>query len=163
MSQKRFRSGERQDGSSFHYPLGSPVGNEYVGKELEVQKIPSAIRKSVSTKEAKEVGDKLNLTWKDFSIEQFRKGMIVELEHGNKDSQTNVTNDNLLQTGKIALAHLKESPDYYNRLAEMEESFESVDEGEKADLKMWGMDKEKEEEDNPIRIWSEGEDVKEDV
>jgi hypothetical protein len=44
----------------------------------------------------------------------------VELEHGARDAQTNVTNDDALVTGKIALAHLKEFPDYYTRLSEME-------------------------------------------
>jgi hypothetical protein len=46
--------------------------------------------------------------------------MDVELEHGRRDPQTNVTNDDPLTTGKIALAHLRELPDYYTRLAAME-------------------------------------------
>ena len=48
-------------------------------------------------------------------------GMDVELEHGLHDSSTNVTNDDALVTGKIALAHLNEFPDYYTRLERMEE------------------------------------------
>ena len=50
--------------------------------------------------------------------------MDVELEHGLADSHTNVTNDDSLTTGKIALAHLNEFPDYYTRLHEMEEEAE---------------------------------------
>ena len=50
--------------------------------------------------------------------------MDVELEHGLIDPQTNVTNDDPLMTGKIALAHLNESPDYYTRLKKMEEEAE---------------------------------------
>lgn len=46
--------------------------------------------------------------------------MEVELEHGTISSLTNVTNDDLLATGKIALAHLNEFPDYYTRLLKME-------------------------------------------
>ncbi len=55
-----------------------------------------------------------------FPVEQFRLGLSVELEHGAKDPQTNVTNDDLLLTGRIAWAHLKEIPDYYTRLLKME-------------------------------------------
>lgn len=55
-----------------------------------------------------------------FDLEQFRSGLDVEAEHGNADPSTNVTNDDPLTTGKIALAHLNEFPDYYTRLARME-------------------------------------------
>ena len=55
-----------------------------------------------------------------FDLEQFRMGMDVELEHGFADEATNVTNDDPTFTGKIALAHLREFPDYYTRLAKME-------------------------------------------
>ncbi len=51
--------------------------------------------------------------------------MDVELEHGLRDSETNVTNDDVLTTGKIAWAHLKEFPDYYDRLEQMEEEAEA--------------------------------------
>jgi hypothetical protein len=44
----------------------------------------------------------------------------VELEHGTRDPETNVTGDDAITTGKIALAHLREIPDYYTRLAVME-------------------------------------------
>ena len=47
-------------------------------------------------------------------------GLEVEFEHGSHDSQTNVTNDDPVLTAKIALAHLKELPDYYTRLKKME-------------------------------------------
>ena len=53
-------------------------------------------------------------------LDEFRKGLEVELEHGTRDPQTNVTNDDMVLTGKIALAHLKEVPDYYSRLEKME-------------------------------------------
>jgi len=76
--------------------------------------------KSFDRNEAKEIGDKLGIDWGDFDVDQFKKGMNVELEHGSKDQHVNVTDDDLLVTGKIALAHLKEFPDYYDRLAKME-------------------------------------------
>ncbi len=78
-------------------------------------------KKSFTNEEAKSIGEKLGITWKEFDVEQFRMGMNVELEHGTRDSHTNVTNDDPLITGKIALAHLKEFPDYYDRLDKLEE------------------------------------------
>ena len=53
-------------------------------------------------------------------LEQLRRGMEVELEHGLRDPLTNVTHDDPVMTAKIALAHLREMPDYYDRLAVME-------------------------------------------
>ncbi|MFH1771153.1 MAG: DUF5661 family protein [archaeon] len=73
-----------------------------------------------SEKEAKIVGDKLRIKWNEFNVDQFRRGMNVELEHGKADPETNVSNDDPLITGKIALAHLREFPDYYDRLEKME-------------------------------------------
>lgn len=81
-------------------------------------------KKSFTTEEAKEIGEKLGIKWDKFDIEQFRKGMDVELEHGTVDENTNVTNDDSLMTGKIALAHLNEFSDYYTRLDKMEEEAE---------------------------------------
>jgi hypothetical protein len=78
-----------------------------------------------TAEEAKVVGDKLGVDWKAFDVEQFRMGMDVELEHGARDPETNVTNNDLLMTGKIAWAHLKEFPDYYDRLEVMEEEAEA--------------------------------------
>ena len=75
-----------------------------------------------TTQEARQVAEALGLDLgqERFDIEQFRMGMDVELEHGRRDPQTNVTDDDPLTTGKIALAHLRELPDYYTRLAVME-------------------------------------------
>ena len=55
-----------------------------------------------------------------FTLEEYRAGLDVELEHGRRDPDTNVTGDDPIATGKIALAHLREVPDYYTRLAKME-------------------------------------------
>lgn len=76
--------------------------------------------KKFTEEEAKAIGEKLGITWEKFSAEQFRDGMNIELEHGARDPETNVTNDDPVMTGKIALAHLKEYPDYYFRLEKME-------------------------------------------
>ena len=56
----------------------------------------------------------LNVTFDGFTIEEFLDGMNIELEHGRINPNTNVTNDDLILTAKIALAHLNEFNDYYN-------------------------------------------------
>ncbi len=81
-------------------------------------------KKHFTIEEAKRVGETLGIGWKKFDIEQFRKGMDVELEHGTRDSNTNVTDDDPLMTGKIALAHLNEFADYYDRLEKLEKEAE---------------------------------------
>ncbi|MDH5447743.1 MAG: hypothetical protein OEY24_08890 [Candidatus Bathyarchaeota archaeon] len=78
-------------------------------------------KKHFSTEEAKKIGEALNINWSKFDVEQFRMGLDVELEHGKIDTDTNVTNDDPIMTGKIALAHLNEFSDYYTRLDKMEE------------------------------------------
>jgi Protein of unknown function (DUF5661) len=80
-------------------------------------------RTGFSTEEARRVGEQIGIDWESapFDVEQFRGGMDVELEHGLHDPSTNVTDDDPLVTGKIALAHLNEFPDYYTRLERMEE------------------------------------------
>ncbi len=74
-----------------------------------------------SEQEAKEVGEKIGIKWDKFDVDQFKRGMDVELEHGTVDTNTNVTDDDPVTTGKIALAHLNEFADYYDRLDRMEE------------------------------------------
>jgi len=86
--------------------------------------------KRFTAKEAKEIGEKLGIKWDKFNVEQFRAGLDVELEHGTRDPKTNVTNDDALMTGKIALAHLNEFPDYYTRLEKMEKEAEEFWENE---------------------------------
>jgi len=79
-------------------------------------------RKHFSLDEAQVVGVEIGIDWSTapFDVAQFRMGMDVELEHGMQDLLTNVTGDDPVVTGKIALAHLNEIPDYYTRLAAME-------------------------------------------
>ena len=74
----------------------------------------------ISVAEAREVGTTLRMDWTKVDLQQFRRGLEVELEHGARDPETNVTNDDLALTGKIAWAHLKEFPDYYSRLDKLE-------------------------------------------
>jgi len=81
-----------------------------VGRELIQGGNPS-----FTAKEAKSIGGQLGIDFKSYDVDQFRQGLDVELEH------CNVTNCDPLLTGKIAQAHLNELPDYYTRLAKMEE------------------------------------------
>lgn len=80
--------------------------------------------KHFTTEEARKIGEALGIDWSRFDVGQFRMGLDVELEHGLHDLATDVTGDDHMVTGKIALAHLKEFPDYYTRLARMEEEAE---------------------------------------
>jgi hypothetical protein len=77
-------------------------------------------KRKFSSTEARDIGDRLGLDWSVFDLAEFQRGLEVELEHGSRDPDTNVTNDDLSLTGKIAWAHLKEFPDYYTRLDKLE-------------------------------------------
>jgi hypothetical protein len=81
-------------------------------------------KKHFTVQEAKQIGKQLGIDWSKFDVEQFRMGLDVELEHGLIDPYTNVTDDDSLLTGKIALAHLNEFPDYYTRLDKLEKEAE---------------------------------------
>ena len=87
------------------------------------------IAKSVTAEEARTIGAEIGIDWDSapFDVEQFRMGVDVEFEHGLHDPATNVTDDDPLVTGKIALAHLNEFADYYTRLAKMEADAETTD------------------------------------
>jgi uncharacterized protein DUF5661 len=80
-------------------------------------------RKRFSADEARGIGEQIGIDWNTspFDVEEFRRGIDVELEHGLQDIGTNVTDDDPVTTGKIARAHLNEFPDYYTRLAQMED------------------------------------------
>jgi len=82
-------------------------------------------KRRFSPDEAKRIGNNLGIDWNQVDLEEFRRGLEVELEHGARDPETNVTNDDLTLTGKIALAHLREFADYYTRLDKMEAEAEA--------------------------------------
>ena len=81
--------------------------------------------KKFSPQDAKEIGNDLGINWDEVNLNEFAKGINVELEHGKRYPETNVTNDERQLTGKIAWAHLKEFPDYYTRLEKMEKEAET--------------------------------------
>ena len=69
-----------------------------------------AEQKRTTSEEARRVGDQIGVNWDRFELEQFRKGMDVEYEHGAHDPQTDVTGDDPILQGKIALAHIEGVP-----------------------------------------------------
>jgi hypothetical protein len=103
---------------------------EYISKE-EVKKVCKELKlrdwtklktPEVLPKEAKAVLAQVNKEKMRIDLEEFRKGMEVELEHGVRFKDANVTNNHPILTGMIVIAHLKESLDYYKLLevAELE-------------------------------------------
>jgi DNA-directed RNA polymerase alpha subunit len=84
-------------------------------------------KKVFTADQAQATGEQIGIDWASspFDVEQLRMGMDVELEHGTHDPATNVTDDDVLVTAKIARAHLNEFPDYYTRLAVMESEAEA--------------------------------------
>lgn len=70
----------------------------------------------VTTRQAKKIGDTIGINWNRYEISQFKTGLETELEHGSQDPQTDVTHNDGVKTGKIAYAHLKEDPLYYDKL-----------------------------------------------
>jgi hypothetical protein len=85
-----------------------------------------ATKRSFTTEEARAVAIELGIDFGALGcdLEQFRMGLDVELEHGPRDPETDVSGNDPIVTGKIALAHLTEFPDYYTRLAVLEREAE---------------------------------------
>lgn len=82
-----------------------------------------------TTAEALLLGQRLGVDWARIDLEQFRRGLDVELEHGRRHPHTDVTHDDPVLTAKIALAHLEGIPDYYTRLDAMEAGAAGVQRG----------------------------------
>jgi Protein of unknown function (DUF5661)/Protein of unknown function (DUF664) len=105
------------------FPYAGPASG--AAGTFTIKGMPS--RSRFTLEEARAAGERIGVDWGSapFDLEQFRMGMDVELEHGTRDPQTNVTDDDLIMTAKIARAHLNEFPDYYTRLAKMEAEAEA--------------------------------------
>ena len=93
-----------------------------VCKELKLRDWTALKATKVLPKEAGTILSEVNKTKMKIPLEEFRRGLEVELEHGTRFKDANVTNNHPILTGKIVLAHLKEMMDYYERLevAELE-------------------------------------------
>jgi len=89
-------------------------------KELGLRDWSKLKEASVTEKEAAEILQIVNTKGMDIPVEDFKQGLEVELEHGTRYDDANVTNNHPILTGKIVLAHLKETMDYYKRLEVVE-------------------------------------------
>jgi hypothetical protein len=91
-------------------------------KEIGVRDWTKLKDPKVTPQEAKKILKAVNTEKMPIDVEEFRAGLDVELEHGTRFSDANVTNNHPIVTGKIVLAHMKESLDYYKLLevAELE-------------------------------------------
>ena len=87
-----------------------------VCKELGLSDWSKRTEPKVIPEEAKIILSEVNIAGMDIPLEDFSIGLEVELEHGTQFQDANVTNNHPILTGKIVLAHLKESMDYYMRL-----------------------------------------------
>ena len=81
-----------------------------------------AAKRYFTKDQARAIATELGIDFKALGcdLEQFRMGLGVELEHGPRNPKSDVSGDDPLVTGRIALAHLTEFPDYYTRLAVLE-------------------------------------------
>ncbi len=83
-------------------------------------------KREFTPEEAMLIGERVGIDFTKIDLEQFRLGLAVEMEHGSHDPETNVTDNSVSLTAKIAWAHLKEIPDYYTRLSKMEAEGEAA-------------------------------------
>lgn len=91
-----------------------------VSGPISVVPNPEIKGKKFNKEEAVEIAKLLNVDFEKICMEEFLMGLNVELEHGTKFKETNITFDDPIMTGKIALAHLNEKGDYYSKLKIME-------------------------------------------
>lgn len=114
---------ELKHAHKYDYILYLSLENNVPNSNSNMRSSVSPAKTSFTTEEAAQIARKLDINFnkEKFAPEQFRMGLDTELEHGRKYNPTNVTEDNPLLTGKIALAHLSEVPDYYTRLKKFEE------------------------------------------
>lgn len=111
-----------------------------VCKELKLRDWSSIKDDKVTPKDAKIILSNVNTEKMSIPLEEFRRGLEVELEHGKRFKDANVTNNHPLITGMIVLAHLKEMMDYYERLevAELEgDLFKAIKAGNLSKVKKY--------------------------
>lgn len=101
--------------------------------ENEEIEIESSAPEHVSTETARSIGNLLGVNWSVVPVEQLRRGMEVELEHGTVNERTDVTDDDMVKTAKIALAHFVEGAQYYVLLEELEKKLFVMNGGKKTD------------------------------
>jgi hypothetical protein len=97
-----------------------------MGEEIEEGAEEDTEEGIVSPEEAQQLGEELGIEWDEveFTPEALAEGIAHEMEHGSKDKETNITDDDPITTAKIAWVHLKEDPEYYTKLNAMEDAIE---------------------------------------
>ena len=110
-----------------------------VCKEMQFRDWTTLKDASVTTEEAQKILDIVNVAKMPIAVGDFRMGLDVELEHGFMYPDANVTNNHPVLTGKIVLAHMKETLDYYQRLdvAEIEGDIAKAVTAGNADTLLW--------------------------
>lgn len=86
-------------------------------------------QKQISSDEAKRVGESLHIDWEQVDLEEFRQGLMGKHKTEAVDPETGLTYDGVLLSGKIVLAHMKEFPDYFTRLAKLKEEMDEYQSG----------------------------------
>lgn len=90
--------------------------------------------KKITSKQAIQLGKLFNINFDVVSFKQFLFGLNVELEHGTRDPLTNVTDNDLVLTAMITIAHINEFPNYYAKLKKMEQELETQWKGKKINI-----------------------------
>ena len=89
-------------------------------------------QKQISSEEAKQIGEALHIDWEQVDLEQFRQG-LMGTKPGNIDPETGPIYDGVLMTGRVVLTHMQEFPDYFTRLAKLEEEVDAYRAGRRSD------------------------------
>jgi len=99
------------------------LGSAFVAYKLVKSRTLRENKKYWDARNTLAIGRAIGIDWGevDFSVKELARGIVVEMEHGRIDPRTDVTDDDVYETAKIAWAHLNEFPDYYQRLDRMEE------------------------------------------
>ncbi len=87
--------------------------------------------KHISRVQARRVGESLHIDWEQIDLEEFRQGLMGNHKPGAIDPETGLAYDDVLLTGKIVLAHMEEFPDYFTRLAKLEEEVDEYRSGQR--------------------------------
>lgn len=114
---------EMKHADKYNYLLSKSMHEHVRDEMMRTDSVAVMPKMSFNASDASKIAKQLGIDFskEKFDIQQFTMGLNVELEHGLRDLQTNVTGNDPILTGKIALAHLREFPDYYTRLARLEE------------------------------------------
>ncbi len=90
-------------------------------------------RKQISAEEARLIGESLHIDWDQVDLEQFRQGLMKDRKEGAQDPEPPSIYPGVLLTGQVVLTHMQEFPDYFTRLAKLEEEVDQYRNGRSTD------------------------------